>query len=67
LTSANHNAPSLLKDIEIIFKVLEDEDIFGEKPKRKHSFFNNFNVILQQCPTKHLKEWISTKLKTYKI
>lgn len=65
--SGNHNAPSLLKDVEMVVKVLEDEDVFGKEKGRKHPSFDNFNVILQQCPSKHLEKWISTKVKTYKF
>lgn len=62
--SGNYNAPSSL---EMIVKVIIEEGIFGKQKGRKHRSFSNFNVILQQCPSKHLKEWILIKLKTHKL
>ena len=68
LTSGNHNRLSLVKDVEMVVKVLEDEKIFDTiRGGRKHHCFKNLNTVLQQCPSKQLKKWISGKLKTYKI
>ena len=66
LASGNHNRPSLVKDVEMVVKVLE-EDIFGSTKGRKHHSFKNLNTVLQQCPLSHLKQWISSKLKTYNL
>lgn len=49
LASGNHNRPSVAKDVEMVVKVLEDEDIFENIRGRKHNSFKNLNTILQQC------------------
>ena len=35
--------------------------------KRKHQSFSDFNVILQQCPSDHLKIWIQERIKNYRM
>ena len=62
-----HNRPSFTKDVEAILEVLKETKVFSEFSARKHSAFQNFNAILQQCPTDHLKEWITERIKTYKL
>jgi len=47
-----------------MFKILVDEDIFTIKQEEKYSSFKNFNTV---CPKEHLKEWINTRIKTYKF
>ena len=62
-----HSTPSRKKDIEIVQQVLKDMKVFDCYSKRKHSAFPNVNTILQQCPPKHLKTWITERIKTYRL
>ena len=62
-----HNPPSFTKDIEIVQEVLKEVQVFNKFSARKHSNFYNFNAILQQCPTNHLKDWITEQIKTYRL
>ena len=39
LASGYHNRPSLVKDVEMVVKVLEEEDMFGSTKERKHNSF----------------------------
>ena len=63
--SDKHNPPSFMKDVKNVLEVLEEQNVFDQQAHRKHSSFSNFNTILQQCPSSHLKPWITTRIKTY--
>jgi len=62
-----HNPPSFQKDIEMVQEVLKDVIAFSKLSARKHSKFPNFNAVLQQCPTDHLKDWITEQIKSYRL
>ena len=63
--SDKHNPPSFMKDVKNVLEVLEEQNVFDQQAHRKHLSFSNFNTILQQCPSSHLKPWITTRIKTY--
>lgn len=65
--SGNHNIPSFKKDVQMVVKVLVEGDVFTVKQGRKYPSFKNFNTVLQQCPKEHLKQWIESRTKTYKM
>jgi len=62
-----HNTPNFSKDVKAVLDVLEDCDVFEKKPKRYHPSFRDFNAVLQQCQSKHLKQWISERVKSYDL
>jgi len=62
-----HNPPSFQKDIEMVQEVLKDVRAFSKLSTRKHTKFPNFNAVLQQCPTDHLKDWITERIKSYRL
>lgn len=62
-----HNPPSFAKDVEIVLEELREAKVFDKFSARKYSSFRNFNTVLQQCPTTHLKEWITKQINTYKL
>lgn len=62
-----HHPPSFQKDVEMVQEVLKDARVFDELSGRKHSSFCNFNAVLQQCPTNHLKDWITERIKSYRL
>ena len=62
--SDKHNPPSFTKDVKSVLEVLQEKNVF-EQAHRKHASFSNFNTVLQQCPSSHLKPWITDKIKTY--
>ena len=62
-----HNPPNFMKDVEIMEEVLIEMEVFDVKAKRKHRSFPNFNAILQQCPSNHLKIWKQDRIKTYQM
>ena len=63
--SDKHIPPSFTKDVKSILEVLQEQKVFEQQTHRKHASFSNFNTILQQCPSSHLKPWIKDKIKTY--
>ena len=65
--SDKHSRPSSMKDINHIVDILDTERVFEIKNKRKYPSFQNLNAVLQQSPSKHLKEWISDRLKSYNL
>lgn len=62
-----HNPPSFMKDVEIVQEVLEEVKVFDQQAQRRHPSFYNFNTVLQQCPSDHLKKWIMDRIKRYKL
>lgn len=65
VTQSNHNKPSFEKEVKLAADVLIEQDLFERHRGRKFQSFSNLNTILQQCPTDHLKHWITSKLDSY--
>jgi len=56
-----------MKDVKIVQEVLEESKVYNQQAQRKHSSFTNLNALLQQCPSEHMKEWITNKIKMYRL
>ena len=63
--SDKHIPPSFTKDVKSVLEVLQEQNVFEQQAHRKHASFSNFNTVLQQCPSSHLKPWITDKIKTH--
>jgi len=64
-TQTNHNKLSFTEEVKMAANVIKEQQLFELHKGRKFKSFKNMNTVLQQCPTNHLKQWITSKLKSY--
>jgi len=55
----------MLEIFTLATDVIEEQQLFELHKGQKFSSFKYLNTILQQCPTDHLKQWITSKLNSY--
>ena len=64
--SSRHSRPSFCRELEIMVKELEENQVFKHLD-RNPTAYRHINSVLQLCSTKKLKVWIPQKVKKYQL